>query len=60
VDYQKDVQPQLAQYDTAGNLVRQIALETLGSVFSPSGEWDKKEAFVTFSSSVPTTTYGWM
>ncbi len=58
VNYMKDVQPQLAQYDTAGNLVRQITFETLGSVSPPQGDWDKKEAFVTFTSyHVPFTTY---
>ena len=58
VNYLKDVQPQLAQYDTAGNLVRQIAFETLGSVLFLRGEWDKQEAFVTFTSyHVPFTTY---
>ena len=58
VSYLKDVQPQMAQYDTAGTLIRQIAFETLGSAFGPSGKWDTKEAFVTFTSfHVPTTTY---
>jgi prolyl oligopeptidase len=58
VHYMKDVQPQLAQYDTAGNLVRQIAFETLGSVSDLQGAWDTHEAFVTFSSfHVPTTIY---
>jgi len=57
VSYLQDVQPQLAQYDTDGNLVRRIEFETLGSVYGPSGEWNKSEAFVTFTSfHVPTTT----
>ncbi|MGH7542161.1 MAG: prolyl oligopeptidase family serine peptidase, partial [Gemmatimonadota bacterium] len=58
ISYLEDVQPQLAQYDTSGTLIREIDFETLGSVFSAGGEWDEDEAFVVFTSfHVPTTSY---
>ena len=58
VSYLKDVLPRVAQYDTDGKLIRELEFETLGSTFGPSGEWDKDEAYVTFTSfHVPTTSY---
>jgi prolyl oligopeptidase len=58
VSYMQDAQPRLAQYDTAGNHVRQIEFETLGSPYGPYGEWVQNEAFVTFTSfHVPATIY---
>ena len=58
VSYLEDVQPRVAQYDTEGELVRELDLEVIGSVFGPSGEWDKREAFFGFSSfHMPTTSY---
>jgi prolyl oligopeptidase len=58
VGYEKDGQPSVTQYDTAGNWVREIEFGTMGSVFGPAGEWDKKEAFVVFTSfHVPKTEY---
>jgi len=58
VSYLEDVQPQVAQYDTDGNLVRRIEFDTLGSTFVVDGDWDGEEAYVGFSSfHVPTTTY---
>ncbi len=58
VSYLENVQPGVAQYDTDGDLVREIEFETLGSTFGPSGEWDKDEAYLTFTSfHVPTVSY---
>ncbi|MDX1393516.1 MAG: prolyl oligopeptidase family serine peptidase [Gemmatimonadota bacterium] len=58
VSYLEDVQPRVAQYDTDGELVREIEFETLGSTFMAGGEWDSDEAFFGFSSfHVPSTTY---
>ncbi len=58
VSYLEDVQPRVAQYDTTGRLVREIEFDTLGSTYGPSGEWDKKEAWITFTSfHVPATIY---
>ena len=58
VSYLESVQPKLAQYDTEGNLVREIDFGVIGSVFGAGGEWDKKEATIGFSSfHVPTTSY---
>ena len=50
VSYLESVQPRVAQYTTEGKLVRELDFGTVGSTFGPSGEWDKKEAFVTFTS----------
>jgi len=58
VGYTKDGQPRVAQYDTTGNLVREVGFGAMGSVFGPAGEWDKTEAFAVFTSfGVPTTEY---
>ncbi len=58
VSYLETVQPRIAQYDTDGDLVREIEFDVLGSTFGPSGEWEKNEAYVTFTSfHVPTTSY---
>jgi prolyl oligopeptidase len=58
VSYLKDVQPRAAQYDTDGNLVREIEFDVIGSIRGVGGEWDKNEAFFIFTSfHVPTTIY---
>lgn len=58
VGYTKDGQPRVAQYDTTGDLVREVEFGAMGSVFGPAGEWDKTEAFAVFTSfHVPTTEY---
>ncbi len=58
VSYLESVQPRLAQYDTEGNLVREVDFGVIGSVFGAGGEWDKKEATIGFSSfHMPTTSY---
>lgn len=51
-------QPGVTQFDTVGDLVREIDFGVVGSVFGPSGDWDKKEGFVAFTSfHVPMTVY---
>ncbi|MFQ5690350.1 MAG: prolyl oligopeptidase family protein [Gemmatimonadota bacterium] len=58
VSYLKDVQPRVAQYDADGNKLREIEFDVIGSVSGVSGEWDRPEAFFTFSSfHVPPTIY---
>jgi prolyl oligopeptidase len=58
VRYLKDVRPSVAQYQPDGTLVRELDFGAIGSVYGPSGEWDKKEGFVTFTSfHVPSTSY---
>ena len=54
----EDVQPRVIQFDTDGRRIRELDFETLGSTSLPGGEWDKNEAFVSFTSfHVPTTSY---
>jgi len=58
VAYNNDGRPGVTQYGIEGNLVREIEFGTMGSVFGPAGEWDKKEAFVVFTSfHIPGTVY---
>ncbi len=54
----EDVQPRVIQFAPDGHRVQQLEFETIGSTSLPRGEWDKSEAFVSFTSfTVPTTSY---
>jgi prolyl oligopeptidase len=54
----KEGRPSVTQYDTAGTLVREIEFGNMGTVYGPGGSWDKKEAFVVFTSfHMPSTEY---
>lgn len=48
--YLKDACTQLLQYDINGKLEKEIALPGKGSAGSPSGKWDEKTLYYTFTS----------
>ena len=54
----EDVQPRVIQFTPEGRRVQALEFGAIGSTSLPSGEWDKSEAFVSFTSfHVPTTSY---
>jgi len=56
--YLRDVQSQISSFDLAGKRLGEIGFKTLGSVSNLEGDWDRSEAFLTFSSfHIPTTIY---
>ena len=58
VNYLKDVISSVRIFDPAGRPLGAIEFPTLGSVGGMSGQWEKSEAFFTFTSyHVPTTIY---
>ena len=58
VSYLKDVQPRIAIYDLSGEHIRDISVDTIGSVGGGSGRWGSNEAFFTFQTfHVPSTIY---
>ncbi|HEY0319768.1 MAG TPA: prolyl oligopeptidase family serine peptidase [Pyrinomonadaceae bacterium] len=58
VNYLENVSTKMKVFDTTGKLVRNVPIPALGSASSMAGEWDKDEAFYSFSSyKQPTTIY---
>ncbi|MDP9264101.1 MAG: prolyl oligopeptidase family serine peptidase [Acidobacteriota bacterium] len=57
-EYEKNASSQLKIFSTAGKLLKDVQLPTLGSIAALGGEWDSKEAFYGFQSyTVPPTIY---
>ena len=58
VSYLQDAQPRVAIHDLAGQHIRDISFDAIGSVGGGSGRWDSEEAFFTFQTfHVPSTIY---
>jgi prolyl oligopeptidase len=50
VNYLENVSTKMKVFDPSGKLVRDVPIPPLGSASSMQGEWDKDEAFYSFSS----------
>lgn len=58
VNYLENVSTKMKVFDTSGKLVREVPIPPLGSASSMAGEWDKDEAFYSYSSyKQPATIY---
>jgi prolyl oligopeptidase len=58
VNYLRDVTSQVRVFQPDGRHVRDIAFPSLGTVSDVAGEWDRDEAFFSFSSfHIPSTIY---
>jgi len=56
--YTENVIGRIRGYDLSGNAFREIAMPTIGSISGMAGDFDRDEAFFSFSSyNVPGTTY---
>jgi prolyl oligopeptidase len=56
--YERNATSQLKLFDLEGNKLADIALPTIGNVFSSGGKWDKDEMFLGFQSfTVPPSVY---
>ena len=58
VSYLRDVQPRMAVHTLAGDVVREVDFDTVGSIGGGTGRWGSDEVFVTFQTvHVPSTIY---
>jgi prolyl oligopeptidase len=58
VRYLEDVQSRIRIFDPQGKATGEISFPSIGTAGAPRGQWDKNEAFYTFTSfATPTTIY---